>query len=195
MVITMEIAQNYALRGQMNQARAVENGISPGWDTTMRSIMNTADELQKLYELHQAGALSDEEYAEAKAKLLAGSLSHPAATTPERQQELRHWAMVLHLSLLAGLLVPVAGMIVPILLWLMKRESLPELDSHGKVIANWAISALIYGFVFGMLSFILIGIPLLWLLGFLSLIFPIIAAIKASNGELWPYPLSFTFFS
>ena len=47
--------------------------------------MNTADELQKLYALHQAGALSDEEYAEAKAKLLAGSLSHPAATTPERQ--------------------------------------------------------------------------------------------------------------
>ena len=73
--------------------------------------------------------------------------------------------------------------------------SLPELDSHGKVIANWVISALIYGFVFVMLSFILIGIPLLWLLGFLSLIFPIIAAIKASNGELWPYPLSFTFFS
>ncbi len=26
--------------------------------------------------------------------------------------------------------------------------SLPELDSHGKVIANWVISALIYGFVF-----------------------------------------------
>jgi hypothetical protein len=75
MVITMEIAQNYALRGQMNQACGLENGISPGRDTTMRSIMNTADELQKLYALHQAGALSDEEYAEAKAKLLAGSLT------------------------------------------------------------------------------------------------------------------------
>ena len=68
MVITMEIAQNYALRGQMNQACGLKNGISPGRDTTMRSIMNTADELQKLYALHQAGALSDEEYAEAKAK-------------------------------------------------------------------------------------------------------------------------------
>lgn len=157
--------------------------------------MNTAEELKKLHELHQAGALSDAEYAEAKARILAGSLNHPAQTSPERQEQLRHWAMILHLSLLAGLLVPVAGVIVPILLWLVKREELPELDSHGKVIANWIISALIYGFVFGLLAFIFIGIPLLALLGFLSLLFPIIGAIKASSGELWRYPLSFPIFS
>ena len=39
------------------------------------------------------------------------------------------------------------------------------------------------------------GIPLLALLGFLSLLFPIIGAIKASSGELWRYPLSFPIFS
>ena len=32
--------------------------------------MNIADELQKLQQLHQSGAISDEEYAAAKAKLL-----------------------------------------------------------------------------------------------------------------------------
>ena len=31
-------------------------------------------------------------------------------------------------------------------------------------------------------------------LGLLCLIFPIIGAIKANDGEVWPYPLSIRFF-
>jgi phage shock protein PspC (stress-responsive transcriptional regulator) len=35
--------------------------------------MNISDEIKRLHELHQAGALSDSEYARAKEKVLAGS--------------------------------------------------------------------------------------------------------------------------
>ena len=45
-----------------------------------------------------------------------------------------------------------------------------------------------------MLSFILIGIPLLILLGVLCVVFPIIGAIKANDGIAWPYPGSYRFF-
>ena len=43
--------------------------------------MNIADEIQRLHELHQAGALSDAEFAQAKAKLLNSGEAASAART------------------------------------------------------------------------------------------------------------------
>lgn len=115
--------------------------------------------------------------------------------TYPNDNEARQWATFLHLSLLAGVLVPGAGFVLPIILWQVKKDELPAIDAHGKVVVNWLISALIYGAVCGLLTFVLIGLPLLGILGLLSLIFPIIGAIKANEGVLWTYPLSIRIFS
>ncbi len=98
--------------------------------------------------------------------------------------------MFLHLSLLAGWVVPLAGLVAPLLIWQIKKADLPELDVHGKIVVNWIISYLIYfvGAVF--LSLLLIGIPLLVGLGIAGVVFPIIGGVKANNGEVWSYPLS-----
>lgn len=109
--------------------------------------------------------------------------------------ETRQWAVFLHLSLLAGFVLPGAGFILPIVLWQIKKAELPGIDAHGKVVVNWLISALIYGIACGMLIFVLLGIPLLGILGLLALIFPIIGAIKANEGIVWSYPLSIRFIS
>jgi uncharacterized protein len=147
--------------------------------------MNITDELEKLRQMHSSGALSDEEYAKAKERLL----SNPQA--PDIEQQTRQWAMFLHLSLLLGL--SLVGFVVPIVIWQVKKAELPELDRHGKIVVNWIISSLIYGFVSFILAFVLIGIPLLILLGVLTVVFPIVGGIKANNGEVWRYPLSIRF--
>jgi len=105
----------------------------------------------------------------------------------------KQWAMLLHISLLAGFVVPIAGLVVPILIWQLKKAEFPELDAHGKVVVNWLISALIYGAAGFVLSFVLIGIPLLIVLMIICVVFPILGGIKANNGELWKYPLSIPF--
>ena len=114
--------------------------------------------------------------------------------TVQNQQQVGQWALFLHLSQLAGYVVPFAGWIAPILIWQLKKQEMPALDAHGKVVVNWILSALIYATVCVILIFFVIGIPLLIVLMLLGLIFPIIGAIKASNGEVWPYPLSIRFF-
>lgn len=106
-------------------------------------------------------------------------------------RETRLWAMFLHLSLFAGYLVPFLGLLAPILIWQIKKEDLPEIDKHGKMVVNWIISVIIYGIIFSILSIVLIGIPLLVILFVLSIIFPIIGGINANNGKLWKYPLTF----
>lgn len=110
-----------------------------------------------------------------------------------REMEVRQWAMFLHLSALAGLVVPMAGIVVPIVLWQVKKTEMPELDVHGRMVVNWMISSIIYAAVSFVLCFILIGIPLLMVLAVLAIVFPIIGGIKANNGEFWNYPITIKF--
>lgn len=118
----------------------------------------------------------------------------PVTTSPGSDKEARMWATLLHLSLLAGLLIPFGGLIVPVVIYVLKKDEFPSLEPHWHVVLNWILSSLIYAVIFSILIFIIIGVFLLWALALLFLIFPIIGAIKANDGEVWPYPLSIRFF-
>ena len=48
-------------------------------------------------------------------------------------------------------------------------------------------------FICFILIFLIIGAFAIWVLALLNIIFAIIAALKANNGELWVYPLSIQF--
>ncbi len=108
--------------------------------------------------------------------------------------ETRNWAMILHLSMLSGLVVPMAGLVVPIVIYFVKKDALPGLEPHGKVVFNWMISAVIYAIVSMILILVVVGFLMLFVLAVLSIVFPIIGGIKASEGEVWDYPLSIPFF-
>ncbi len=112
----------------------------------------------------------------------------------EDSKELKTWSLILHLSLLAGLVIPLGGLIVPVVIYILKKDELPGLEPHWHVVINWIISAIIYAFICLLLSLIVIGIFLFWILALLGLVFPIIGAIKANDGIVWPYPLSIQFF-
>jgi hypothetical protein len=158
--------------------------------------MNIADELDKLQKLRDAGTLSEEEFLKAKEGLLNAPPPSPGfnlnlSGTPEQQS--RQWALILHLSQLAGYVVPVAGMIVPIVIWQMKKDEFPIIDVHGKIVVNWLISSLIYIAVGFVLTFVLVGFLILPVIAILGVIYPIIGGMKANNGEVWEYPGSIKF--
>lgn len=162
--------------------------------------MSVADELQKLQQLRDSGAIDDDEFAAAKARVLnpsAGNQSFFASnsgplTAEELERRTRGYAFALHLSMLLGY-VTVVGLAAPILIWQLNKDQLPGLDEHGRNATNWIISSIIYAVISVILIALLVGIPLLIALLVCSLVFPIIAAIKANNGEAWKYPLTIEF--
>jgi len=159
--------------------------------------MGIAEEIEKLNNLKESGAISDDEYQKAKTSLLEKDES--AGQTLGRavgqiSSNVNMWSMFIHLSQFCGYLIPLAGLIVPIVLWQLKKNESEIIDKHGRIVVNWIISELIYGLIFFVLVFVIIGIPLLIALGILSIVFPIIGGVKANNGETWPYPLSIKFF-
>ena len=108
-------------------------------------------------------------------------------------QDQRQMGMFLHLSGLAFAIVFPLGIIVPIVLWQTQKDKIPALDAHGKMVANWMISATIYGVVSFVLAFVLIGFLTGLAVWLMAIIFPIVGGVKANNGEFWEYPLTIKF--
>lgn len=106
----------------------------------------------------------------------------------------RTYAMLLHLSQFLGYIIPFAGFIVPLVMWLVKRDESAYIDAHGKVVFNWMISAFIWGFISFILAFVMIGIFMLIALGICHIVFAIIGAIRANDGIIQNYPLTIKFF-
>lgn len=107
----------------------------------------------------------------------------------------RQWGMFLHLSQLTNLIVPGLGFVAPIVIWQIKKDEFPELDSHGKMVTNWLISLVIYILAASVAAFATCGLGVILYLpvALVAIAFPIVGGIKANNGILWKYPLTITF--
>ena len=101
--------------------------------------------------------------------------------------------MLMHLSQLL-IFAGGIGVAAPIVMWAISKDNSRTANRHGLVILNWYISALIYGVVSFILCFIVIGFPIAAVLAVLTVVFPIIGAMKCNEGTLWKYPLSIQFF-
>ncbi len=105
----------------------------------------------------------------------------------------RNWAMFCHLAGFAGFFVPFGGVIGPLVIWLSKRDDSTWVNENGKSSLNFQLSMLMYMVLVAPLCLILIGIPLLIIIGILKIVFVIIASVKASKGEEFRYPLAIPF--
>ena len=110
--------------------------------------------------------------------------------SPVDTRDQNMWAMLCHLSALAGFIIPLGNVIGPLVIWMIKKDVYPLVDDQGKEALNFQISMTIYYVISGILILILIGIPLLIGLALFSLVVTIIAMVKASDGVAYRYPLS-----
>lgn len=104
--------------------------------------------------------------------------------------------VITHLSQLISLLIGFGSLLVPLIIWATQKEKVHQLDAHGKNIINFQLSILIYCLICIPLIF-LFGLGILGFIGLaiISIVFPIINAIRANNGETPTYPLSLNFIS
>ncbi len=90
-----------------------------------------------------------------------------------------------HLSALIGV-----GFVLPFIVWLVKRHDPDPVAAHAAEALNFHLSLLLYTIVLIPLCWVLIGIPLLIVLGLTSIVLAILAAVRASDGVLYRYPLT-----
>ena len=116
----------------------------------------------------------------------------------EVTQEQKTWGMVAHLSALVGLIIPFGNILGPLVVWLIKKDTMPFVDDQGKEALNFNITLaivlaglMIVGtvllvIVIGFLFYLLAGV-----IGLAGLVFMVIAGIKANEGVAYRYPFIF----
>jgi uncharacterized Tic20 family protein len=100
-------------------------------------------------------------------------------------------AMMTHLAGLAGYIIPLGGVIVPIVIWIVKSENRTiAAIAKQAVLLNVVVFLLALLLVLPALTLILIPLSIVgWLaLALVALALPIVGAIKASDGEFYSYP-------
>jgi uncharacterized protein len=110
----------------------------------------------------------------------ASNLPPVATTTTDRLL-----IIICHLSILVSL-----GIVVPLIVWLVKKHEHDAVVEHAKEALNFQLSMLIYVLCCLPLMLIGIGALLAILIGLAGIVLAIIAAVKASDGTFYRYPLT-----
>lgn len=134
----------------------------------------------------------------------------PSVQTPETSgaaghgisAEERQWAMFAHLSALLGALVTagwafsIGCFLGPLVIWLMKRDTMPFVADQAKEALNFTITLAAVMLVLLLVSVLTLGIgllitvPLTLLISLAALVFIVMAAIKSNGGEAYRYPVA-----
>lgn len=119
----------------------------------------------------------------------------PPVGTPSADE--RQWALFAHLSALTSIVTSGVGNIVgPLVIWLIKKDTMPFVSDQAKEALNFNITVLIAGLALGLLTAITFGIgivvtlPIGIILAVAWLVLTIIATIKANEGVAYRYPFT-----
>ncbi|MFI4970664.1 MAG: DUF4870 domain-containing protein [Lysobacterales bacterium] len=108
----------------------------------------------------------------------------------------RTWALIGHLSAFSAFITGIGCVLGPLIVWLVKRDTLPFAGEQAKEALNFNITVAIAFVGLCILTFITFGIGIiltipLGLLLFVGwIVLTIIAAIKANEGVAYRYPFA-----
>ncbi len=116
-------------------------------------------------------------------------------------QEERQWAMFAHLSaLVGGLLTSAIGgwgfFIGPLVIWLMKKDTMPFVADQAKESLNFNITVSAIFLVLLILTIVTLGIgalltvPVMLVVGIGALVLIVMASMKANEGVAYRYPFA-----
>ncbi len=133
----------------------------------------------------------------------AAPVPPPASLLPEGVpgQEERQWAMFAHLSALAGgLLTSALGgwgfFIGPLVIWLMKKDTMPFVADQAKEALNFNITISAIFVILLLLTLFTLGlgalltVPIMFVVGIGALVLIVMASIKANEGVAYRYPFA-----
>lgn len=106
----------------------------------------------------------------------------------------RQLLVITHLTQLLHYAIGFGGLITPLIIWLTSRNTVEDMNEHGKSIVNFQLSLILY-IIISIPAILLLGLGILGLIGvgILGFVMPIVNAVRASNGEEPSYFMTIRF--
>ena len=118
----------------------------------------------------------------------------PEVVVPTSEE--RTWAMFGHLSAFSAFLTGIGMVVGPLIVWLVKRDTMPFVADQAKEALNFNITVLLVGVALLLLVILTLGIGLL-IVGPVGVVIfvawvvlTIIATVNANNGTYYRYPFT-----
>lgn len=99
------------------------------------------------------------------------------------------------MAILAHILGIFISFIGPLIIWLIKKDESDFVDFHGKEALNFQITIAIAYAVGVVLSIVGVGCLVMLAAWIMTVVFGIIAAVAANEGEWYEYPVTIRFIS
>ena len=128
-----------------------------------------------------------------------------------REQNVRTWSMLVHLSALSVFIFTPGLVLGPLIVWQIKKNELPEIDSHGKQAVNFQLTVIIVNIILVFVFFGSLGaaffwrspfyafVPglgmafILWIFNLVAIILAVVAGLRANSGQHFRYPFAIPF--
>jgi uncharacterized Tic20 family protein len=116
--------------------------------------------------------------------------TNPYASAPQpplNPADEKMWAMLVHIG---GILF---SWLAPLIVYLVLKDRGPFVRAHSATALNFQLTLLIAYVVGVITSLFFVGFLVIFAAAILALVFGIMAAIAANNGQYYKYPLSIEF--
>lgn len=118
----------------------------------------------------------------------------PAAARSMSAADEKMWSTLTHIGgLIVGVVAIPFGFLVPLVTFLVMKDRGPFVRAHTVTALNFQLTLTLAYIVGGILSFVVIGLPILAAAFVLNIVFGIIAAVKADHGLWYTYPVAIPF--
>jgi len=119
----------------------------------------------------------------------------PLAQTNAETRHERFWCMCCHLGALLGYILPFGHILAPLVIWITKRRQVPGVDEAGRESLNFQLTVTLFALIGIMLSTVVIGLFMLFVLVAFHFSLTLFAALRAQRGEQVRYPVNFRIIS
>ncbi len=113
----------------------------------------------------------------------------PVLDTTSTKDE-QNMAVAAHLLSFCGYVFPFGNIIGPLVIYFIRKDTSTFVRKHAVEAVNFQISLTIYFFVSFILAFVLIGFLLMFILVIIHIVCAIKAAMAASKGLDYTYPIT-----
>ena len=117
----------------------------------------------------------------------------PPVNSPAVSRDDKNFAVLAHLLPLFGFMVPGLSIVIPLVIWLWKRDQSPFVEHHAREALNFQLTLALLVAVWVALKLMLVGLlllPLVPIVVIVVLVFMVRAAMKAGNGDFYRYPMT-----